>query len=955
MNRIAMRIAACCTLVLVSVWPASAQQDGPFLDRFEGDTLDPVWSTSGTDFVFEESQGRLSISGNGFLASARFAGAERVIPSGDFDVRVDYQILDWSTAVSGVPRDAALEIRSLAGGGVFSMLRSRSNADGDYYAGRQSFQRGPISPTSDTTGTLRITRTGTLYTAWYWDGSSWVSVFSRFINDTGPMLLDLSFFSSTVGSLTASVAFDNAAVLLPSDDCATGVQTQIDLNQEFLIDLGTASSSQSQEDPVFSCRFQTPGPGGATNFFTVVPTTDRLRAITFGFDQPDTLMALWSGTCGSLVEIACSDDQGPGLESLIDVSGLIPGQPYVLEIATFDEQMTLARSEVGVVVTGGVLYVDDDAQQAGADGVSWQTAFDNPEQAIERISFFKDLFDPNIIFDPVSDYTEVRIAQGRYVPTVEDDPFPSGDVMTTKTFLVDEPIRIEGGFRGAFAGGGDPDSKAGAGPTVLSGDVLGDDTGVFPNFGNVADNVESVMTVVNAFVDDRPELIDLTIERGSSTSGNGAGIEHRGGELVLDQVNIRNNTAMVGGGLFSDGTEIVVRDSMIQNNVSSTDAGGADLGSDLVTISNTIFDENIAERGGGAFVRILSTATLRQVSFSNNTAFRQSPLLGNDGTGGGIHADGDVLAFDSLFTGNRAGLGGGLYSVAANDAVTGERVEMQRCLVLGNYADIQGGGLDLNTETRFLIDHTVIASNSVANTQNGSGMIVVSCEGTITNSVVTANNGTGVRLFVPIGPVFIRNTIMANNGGADVLVPTSGDGPLTLDHSLVQLLDLGTSTNTTLISLVQGDPGFVDPIGPDGFLGTGDEDYRLLPGSRAIDAGNTLQIAQELFDVDGNGSTSGPITLDLGDAPRVTDDAGTPDTGLPAGVGNPVVDIGAFEFQGTSPCPGDVNRDGSVTDSDFFAWVTAFINEDPECDVNRDGACSDSDFFAWVTAFISGC
>ncbi|MEM1072089.1 MAG: cytochrome c peroxidase [Planctomycetota bacterium] len=60
-------------------------------------------------------------------------------------------------------------------------------------------------------------------------------------------------------------------------------------------------------------------------------------------------------------------------------------------------------------------------------------------------------------------------------------------------------------------------------------------------------------------------------------------------------------------------------------------------------------------------------------------------------------------------------------------------------------------------------------------------------------------------------------------------------------------------------------------------------------------------------------------------------------------------------------CPGDVNADGEVTDSDFFAWVTAFVatprspEQEAACDVNRDSTCTDSDFFAWVTAFVNGC
>ncbi|MEM9165645.1 MAG: M14 family zinc carboxypeptidase [Planctomycetota bacterium] len=56
------------------------------------------------------------------------------------------------------------------------------------------------------------------------------------------------------------------------------------------------------------------------------------------------------------------------------------------------------------------------------------------------------------------------------------------------------------------------------------------------------------------------------------------------------------------------------------------------------------------------------------------------------------------------------------------------------------------------------------------------------------------------------------------------------------------------------------------------------------------------------------------------------------------------------------PCDvADVNNDGSVNDSDFFAWVTAFTTGGPGCDQNGDGDCSDSDFFAWVTVFTSGC
>ncbi|MEM8758352.1 MAG: GC-type dockerin domain-anchored protein, partial [Planctomycetota bacterium] len=54
-------------------------------------------------------------------------------------------------------------------------------------------------------------------------------------------------------------------------------------------------------------------------------------------------------------------------------------------------------------------------------------------------------------------------------------------------------------------------------------------------------------------------------------------------------------------------------------------------------------------------------------------------------------------------------------------------------------------------------------------------------------------------------------------------------------------------------------------------------------------------------------------------------------------------------------CLADVNDDGLATSADFFAWVSAFGTQAPECDVNNDNACTSADFFAWVSAFSQGC
>jgi len=55
------------------------------------------------------------------------------------------------------------------------------------------------------------------------------------------------------------------------------------------------------------------------------------------------------------------------------------------------------------------------------------------------------------------------------------------------------------------------------------------------------------------------------------------------------------------------------------------------------------------------------------------------------------------------------------------------------------------------------------------------------------------------------------------------------------------------------------------------------------------------------------------------------------------------------------PCLADTNNDGSLTPTDFTAWINAFNNNLPECDQNGDGACTPTDFTAWIANFNAGC
>ncbi len=62
------------------------------------------------------------------------------------------------------------------------------------------------------------------------------------------------------------------------------------------------------------------------------------------------------------------------------------------------------------------------------------------------------------------------------------------------------------------------------------------------------------------------------------------------------------------------------------------------------------------------------------------------------------------------------------------------------------------------------------------------------------------------------------------------------------------------------------------------------------------------------------------VTTDLDGSPRFVDDPDTPDTG---NGDPPIVDMGAYEFQGALPCPWDCggDDDGNVGIVDFLALL----------------------------------
>ena len=219
--------------------------------------------------------------------------------------------------------------------------------------------------------------------------------------------------------------------------------------------------------------------------------------------------------------------------------------------------------------------------------------------------------------------------------------------------------------------------------------------------------------------------------------------------------------------------------------------------------------------------------TLRNITVANGLT---------NGYGGGVYVEGGSLTVEnSTFTGNSAagsaGYGGAIYNFGTS--------LITNSVITGNSAGNQSGGIANHGSPSLTGNLTLTNSTVSGNTSQGEGGGLVGAEYSttvLTSSTVTANSvdgsGGGIRQFGN-GAVSLSNTIVAGN-------TASTSGP--------NLYGVITSNDYNLIGDVTGatfTPAAHDITGADPLLGPLADNggptwtHALLPGSPAIDAGDT--------------------------------------------------------------------------------------------------------------------
>ena len=256
----------------------------------------------------------------------------------------------------------------------------------------------------------------------------------------------------------------------------------------------------------------------------------------------------------------------------------------------------------------------------------------------------------------------------------------------------------------------------------------------------------------------------LTIAHTHSFSGPALGWRGSSGDLTVSDVVFDANVATASGGaarLYRDTGHVTFTDTTFSHN-SAYSGGGLDT-SDLfghvtVTIADTSFTGNEARYAGGGLVIGRGGATLTRVTVSGNS------VTAGEGGGVAVTTYGSATFEDSTITHNTSlGEGGGIgtlgYSVLTLDGTT----------VSGNSAGGGGGGVRALSSTLTVTDST-IADNVVAGFGGGIGMqrTVAQITGTTISGNEASLYGGGVYAgSIPSGGVLVANSTISGNRAKD--------------------------------------------------------------------------------------------------------------------------------------------------------------------------------------------
>lgn len=581
-----------------------------------------------------------------------------------------------------------------------------------------------------------------------------------------------------------------------------------------------------------------------------------------------------SGIVGTTVILTGSQFTGT---SSVTINGV--SVPYTLNS---DSQITLSvpagagdgsfnvsnsagsTASVSFEVTNKVWFVNDDAA-GNNDGSSWAHAYQDLQLALTSAA--------------AGD--EIWVAAGSYKPSTTGNTAASFQLLSNRN--------LYGGFAGTESL---LSQRVWANhPTVLTGDLTGNDNYSDASYSDLSDNSLNVVKGANSVNFDgftirggyaagavkgggmlnasvTPTMKNLIFENNYSDSSGGAlAVTLANGTQISNSV-FRNNgvflTAAKGGAVSIESGPSTLTDLHFENNfaglnTASGQGGGLYLSANIYNLTRVSFSGNkvssAASNGqGGAVYAMGAQLTVDQSSFSDNIVSDAA----SNGKGGALYLQGCQFTGTALkltgnktSVGNSGGGGGGIWSDAS-------MLNLSDSVLSANQSTGSGGGL-YSTGNTLTLNRVVLANNTAG---VGGGWYSLSESPSLTNIVFANNESTsygggayfddaiaelkhttfynnfsiynGKAVYVDKGTVNLTDSIVWAATTVSLLYSSNG-ATLNLSNSIVR--NLSAQPINILTGNLDSDPLFAlssNLIGPDNAWMTQDDGLIVSSSSPAV-------------------------------------------------------------------------------------------------------------------------
>jgi predicted outer membrane repeat protein len=450
--------------------------------------------------------------------------------------------------------------------------------------------------------------------------------------------------------------------------------------------------------------------------------------------------------------------------------------PDVIDTGLADLPMYPDVIDMGALERNKPILVDILSPGPEHDGTVWDKAFNHLQDAL-AIAEKGDV---------------IWVAQGVYCPDRSQAvPTDSGD--HTAAFELIDGVVLKGGYAGWSQA--DPNIRdIQTYPTILSGDLLGNDTPVTDPAQMINDPTRfdnSYHILMSDNTGEYTELDGFTITGGMAVGtdphNTGGGIRMISSNPTISNCSFEYNVAVYGGAVYNTASTPIFTECNIFRNYADNHGGGfRNYNFSSPELSNCIFIENKAAGFGGAMANTNnSSPTIMQCTFSYNWGNQGGGAVNNydycspqitqsifeynatDNDGGALRNENysDAESINCDFTANTALSGGAIYNNSSAPTVTG-------CNFIDNTTTGSGGAI-FSTNSTLIVQKSAFTTNQSGN-YGGALYNVSSSSLNVADCIFTSNTAIrGGAVFCDnststvAGSTFLDNTTTNSDSDSD--------------------------------------------------------------------------------------------------------------------------------------------------------------------------------------------